>query len=852
MKDPSAPRILFFFALAAGMAWGQTPGFGVSLNLKHAGELSGTTPGYNSATEQLDISGTVTFPATANPADYHLRVQNQGTLMSATVDPLKFNYARPIPMGPTPPPTGWGGWAFAGHFSDINRISKPVLAEVVHTATNEVMARTRVVLLDKRFHVNMETQSLLDEIPDSLGMEVTARGLDRLENLTRSAMPQTSLSAFNSRLTSAFLNGSNTVAMDTTLNNVGGLTPKACVPLNQLSSEFRNTTAYRTFEGEVMSSYWLYRGAESQVQNGSIPALISVLLGPVALASLAVQGGAAFIYANSCVTDFPQVAHYELCASSLRGDTRSLEISSVSNVNLSVGALIGLPPASVLASNEVANLKGEIDATMQNLFFRYSRNPGSTCLSSFRPRTNLPTSQVPTNSVMYSQISCPRISLTANTATQATPSEFQFNEQVGNQSDIEKHSVDHFSSPNSLFTLGAARTNNTQAGICREAGVAHNANTLLDRFYGRARSSLDTAWKEGAPQTQQAKALDLVFSKWESGIYGDANLIGTRTGADHQMTNRFRYNSSYNLTDRLLLRYSSDVLGQSGNLGSPWVYPEPETYPCESLGNPCGNNRDFFGNFADASYSVTTGALNQVLRRLAVTPLLTQDWQPTYDQMGIVPPPGTPGSAPAVLNGTNLAQLNPSFISLGNNVATLRFTPTILPYTYIFPEQPVTVPLGRAPLTYQMPQYKMELVSTAPGPYGDGVWLSAIVDFYDPDFNLEPASAPPAADRLVPTMSGNRSSQVTVLRNSFLGCALGPVLAPAGPGTPHPTCAQQLGTALFNPYRDLMVNNLNYMLSRYPAPVRFDAGGQGSPTLVFTRSDIYKWANVITIYGNLQ
>ena len=105
-------------------------------------------------------------------------------------------------------------------------------------------------------------------------------------------------------------------------------------------------------------------------------------------------------------------------------------------------------------------------------------------------------------------------------------------------------------------------------------------------------------------------------------------------------------------------------------------------------------------------------------------------------------------------------------------------------------------------------------------------------------------------------MSGQRSSRSLVIRHAFASCPTGPLVAPIqlpppNPVIPHPVCGDQLAGSLFNRFRPIFLDRLTYMLSRFPAPVRFNAAGQGNNFTV-NPTDRYQWTNSITFYGNLQ
>lgn len=264
---------------------------------------------------------------------------------------------------------------------------------------------------------------------------------------------------------------------------------------------------------------------------------------------------------------------------------------------------------------------------------------------------------------------------------------------------------------------------NPDKGICSKPAFRPYAEDLLQTgFYTRMRNALNTAWNTGTPRTQQAWALDLIFSRWETGRFGDANLAGTRTGVDHRMTHDYVPGASINWSDRFATRYETEaraLLLPGNGGGRTMLYAGQGWVPCQlppQVGPPCLSNATFFGQPFDTSFFVTTGALNQVVKELAAQGVLTGLWRPTYQDLGISPPPGVPPTSAAVLDGPTLAHLHPNFAALGATPASIRIRPLMAPYTYLLPDPPANwqgpVPQGRTPLTYQTAQYELTLSSS--------------------------------------------------------------------------------------------------------------------------------------------
>src|SRR5262249_21238400 len=146
----------------------------------------------------------------------------------------------------------------------------------------------------------------------------------------------------------------------------------------------------------------------------------------------------------------------------------------------------------------------------------------------------------------------------------------------------------------------------------------------------------------------------------------------------------------------------------------------------------------------DASYTMTTNAMNQVLRA-RYSKLFSV---PTFDDLGIKPPAGKVGTDPWEVDGSWPSALFPAFSDLGNTKLTIKIAATDQPFTYM-PLDPayyfdngiqvltLQEPRGRWPLTYQLAQYRVDFIGDHPGPDGTDTWLSFLVDLYDPNCNID-------------------------------------------------------------------------------------------------------------------
>jgi len=357
---------------------------------------------------------------------------------------------------------------------------------------------------------------------------------------------------------------------------------------------------------------------------------------------------------------------------------------------------------------------------------------------------------------------------------------------------------------------------------------------VVSRFWTYTNQILNTTWSNGYPRTRQAQALEGIFRSWELGTWGETNLVGTSSGADHQLTFHYFESKSKNLRDRFVARMDTSGVVPAKPFQSYYLF-RPSLFPCAH--NLCALNRTENGTPYDVSFQYTTGALNQIVAQLAATPLLTFNWEPTYQELGVVPPPGVQPTQKAVLDGTTLSNVHAAFAELGANAASIRVTPVFKPFFYINP-QPPRGP-GWAPgqenLVYSTPYLQVEVQNS------QGTWLRGASYLFDLNFQFTLA----ATDKLAAAWSGPNgpASVGMAVFSSFTNCAgQNYGASPAG-------CPDAAFAALMGRLRPVLASKLLYLADRFPAPYHFYSGTQQK---VHGTVEKYQEDQVIAFYGNLQ
>jgi hypothetical protein len=411
------------------------------------------------------------------------------------------------------------------------------------------------------------------------------------------------------------------------------------------------------------------------------------------------------------------------------------------------------------------------------------------------------------------------------------------------------------------FTLDASRTTDPDVGTCAEEFVRATVDELLALFYPAMEEALGNAWDAAAAATQQARALDALFSPLEVGTYEpfdhDLDLAFTRLATLERSSWTQPPPNDVPPHDGLVgVLRTAATLRPGFELVPPpatWVYSPPldpvvDPDPTDSQpGVASTDGNDLFGQPFDLAFGITTGMLNQVLRERSATEWMRFEWKPTWEGLGVSPPAGANPGDPATLDGTVLASaLDPAFSTLGTSTLTVVAQPTLLPFTWIPPDPfrlPLTAPQfvwGRVPFTYHLSQFLIDVYSSDPA---NSHPIQLAIDFYDDDFGF--GTTGPSL--LTPAL-GNAVWTTTALRWIVPDCDLA---AMTRPSSRAPTCGGLAAQALGDVFVPILEDGLLGMLGDVPAPLRFDAAGAGE-TRRFTRRDVFVGGQRVIFYGGLE
>ena len=846
-----ASRALLAFVTAlAGVSTAQAQGGGVAIATPaDATRLTDTSAFYRDAPD-FDVLVTGSGSLGGPSGDYRLLVQGIQTPMVPGVGNA-FTFQQwvwigyePGPAGPTP-----AGYPYLGFLSDPHHIQRPLLVELFHVPSNQVVARDRVVLFDARLDVTLENRFTGTIAEDAAHVQLTAAGLDAIEPAHLASLPYPTLAAFNAVLASKAEGASYAVSLETRPKKKR----KACVPYSEVASLFAGTAAETAVLAEAAARYALYLQAKLAAETGQVLGLPGWVLS---------MGLKAYLKAE-CVREVPTNDTLELCVGTLEGEMTDLTVAGVTAANLSFGpgstAASGSKTDHLLADVDLGRVDGEIEGRLRDVFIRWSKTPG-TCTVALLPKANVDEATLLADPERAAWATCPGLEADADGAhlgsTEAgayvvdpltsLTENVRFSLETG-PAGLERHTI--AGKLAASFTLSADQSLATTAGTCGQSFVNPKVDNLLKKFYPDIQEALGDAWDEAAGSTQQAQALDALLQPLEVGTYEplDHSLELEYTWLD---THGAQFGTGY---DGLIgaIQSSAKVRDGFGVVAAPseWVYASPGDTLFDSTieGLFSRDGLDRFGQPFQFAYGFTTGVLNQVLRERSATAWLRFDWAPTWGELGVS---GPNEDDPAPLDAQTLgAHVNAAFANLGTATLTFRFAPTLphLPFTWI-PPDPVTMPptdYGRAPVTYQLSQYVLDVFSDDPLNPNP---LRVLVDFYDEDFELVYDS-----DLAQPTLTpefGNPAFTFSVVASSIPGCPKEPhmINPPAG----LTGCEARLEADLAAVLTPLLQAKLLGMLADVPAPHLFDAGGITADPRRFSRRDTYRWQQRIVFYGDFE
>jgi len=799
-------------------------GFAITIGSPTNGTpLTNTSTFFNAGLQVITVSGAVAGIPVGQERSYPVNVQ--GT--RATLLPLPtggHTFTAQVWVGPTQAPVPPGYYPYLETMLDSRIINTPIVAEVIDVATDTVLARDRIVLFDTRTTGGVDPLSTSTRVTEGFTFQVTAAGLDHLEGLHTGSLPLPTLAQFNARLEAAARGTRRSSSLPTGFSR----NDKACIPIAD-ANQLRLTTAYPEILAVSAAHYAQYQAARRALDSGvaNIP-----VVGAAIAASLQIY------IQNECVREDPTVHldDYEVCVQSLKGNMRDLSLGGVRDVDLEYATTQGVVQADV----ETGAVDGVVDVGLRDVFLRYTA--GGSC--SLRPKVDVANQELTSTVALTEWSTCRGLGIHADSArtfdfTLGQPSWENFT--LTRDKNTEMFSLPFSSGGH--FELNSNRRQRPDVGTCAE--LHDHVDPLLVMFYDPAREKVESTWKAGGTRMHQALALDDMFAALE---------FGTHSPADVEITTTFNKldairPSGQTLYDGLHATLSSRALHNAPlfAVAPQWVNTSSDIN-VERFFQQRGQS--YFGVPFDVAFMVSTAVFNQLIHERSKTAPLVYEYTPTWAELGAAPPSGVDPGEPVALTGALMATfVDPAFVDIpGAAHVTLSLRPTHVPFVYM-PVEPPQAPypgfaFGRAPLTYQLGQYTLEVRTDD---LQMPVAARLLIDMHDLNFAMD-LPADKAVGQLVPAWSGSERWVFSILESNLSTCPL----APSGYRTPRaPTCEFGLAANLGTLVKPSLAARLLDLVAGMPAPTQFTvARSPGSPVRHFEQVDRFSTNQQIWYYGN--
>lgn len=810
----------------------------------HGAVLADGEAFYFPGSQQVRVLGAVAGIPAADIANWVVVLQGviAPTLVPVAGTSDQYTFSALLWIGPdvstAPGGTVPAGYLAAANMLDTRRVHKPIIVELINIPNNTAVSRSRVELHDMRFGGGNPGTTTATE-REGVAFQVTSGGLDALERPHIDTMPFPTLDAFNASLEAAADGITHSVTMGTRF----GSSSKACFPLTR-NSPFVGTAEYELVFAEALEHYAAYEAAQEAQQSGAawlpagfVPALI-------------VQLGLQAYLSSECVKEPPvRASQFEVCIGTMNGEMTDLAIAGVDDIDLSFGD----KSRHVNADVTLGRVTGTVQATMADVFLRWAVQHRGCSL---RPEKRVLDTTLTSTEPLRTWSTCEGLladATAARTVNYTTGAVKPFDFLVNRGSDREFLDVTR-AGTKGKFSLHPDRDEFADVGTC--AGLLNQSYSLLRKFYPDMQSALNATWVAGSPSTQQALALDELTAALEVGRVHAPDLSFAYTYDVLQSKVAFPGGGAptpmFPAPDGLVGTATTNAtVGGPAKILPPWTtWVRAEPVVLDQIFSPDGLN--FFNTPFDVAYTVTTNTFNQMIRERSGTDLLYFTLQPTWGDLGMASgPAGEPATDPAVLTGALLAQhVNGAFAALGNYGVTITARPTTLPFTFVPPDQPsLSFPqfaFGRAPVTYQLGQFLIEVTSDNPAiPHA----FTMYVDVFDDELQVH-LSATPGSRTLDVALQNDEWRMF--LPSTNLGCPLTPYRPIAG-GPPPPTCEGPLLTAFENLVRPTLRDKLTRLLQGLPAPQVWEVpSATGQQLRELHQVDSFVDRQRIALFGNLR
>lgn len=753
--------------------------------LTHGDVLTEDDPWYTDAPPSLLVGGyLVDLPP--NLFGWEVRVQGLPATVSWNAVSARYEFGADVSLA-----LGQPAWVpYVTWIDDPDRVTIGVVAELVDM-NGLVLARDRMVIYDARWDPNMSPLTPAPTTLDGTAMELSARGLDRLEAVHASSLFSPDGDAFHADVGAV---------IDAVPSLVVGTQPDTCFRVSEAPG-VELSGPYLQAYGEAVVLYGLHQELKT---NG--PAACASASNPIAIAacSAIVALGAAGI----CVQHLPAPSGFAVCVGNMSLDLTDVAVERVASVDLELATSSSPDHGVLLANPTLGGIDGAITVELLDLEIRWLPKPAPCIVS---PAVQLYSGDGG-DEELAAWATCDDVALRADQAVPAGDFTFDL------AATAEELSVAAAATPG--FTVPAPRAR-LGTHTCSHPAIAGQVADAVELMADPVAVVLSAAWSLDSPDTDQALALEDLLAPFETGaVPTDA--------FDPEVT------QAVPDTDPLAgLWLAGDT--EAAPIGVEVVEPATFfTYPAHPFTVHAAGT-DPAGVPFDVSWSITTAHLNQLLRAgFSDERFHGGRLTPTWRDLGIG---GHIANAPAVLDGTSLGGLHPVFAEIGAEVVTLTLDGTLAPFALMERDWPAQ-PTGDLRVTLDLPQLEVVLGNR------DKTWARFVVDFWEPDLRPRwPADRPGFA-----LVSPTAVITWTPVEWAFTSCPATPLV------TPVSSCERQATAALANVLHRRIRRLVESLLADLPAPKVFDVEGRAMTPRRTEPTQTGWWTHgqVITAFGNLR
>ena len=543
-----------------------------------------------------------------------------------------------------------------------------------------VVATDSRTLVDGR-DMTLEANARITDNP--LTLQLAPSAFDKLEHTHVEPLPYPSIEALNAAMTDSI------AGVDAEKST--SFAAPLCLPLNDIPL-MKQTPEWGQAYAEAVAIFASYKATRQACDNG-----IGVCAAGIGAAIAC--GIACAAVEQSCVKEVPTPADFEVCFDSLDGTLTSQVVERLAEIDLRIAD----DRADTLYSDVIFDaLVAKVDIRLADFEIRYTEG-GALCLPG-NPRQDVAADSIDAIPELADFLTCKDASVASDHVCSTCDPDYPAG---GFQSRPEPFLVGISAEDPELVSieddgttglmLQGLSTSLPAGSVCTndaiDASLEPTAQALLEEYFPVSLALIDDTWNGPLDGKAQADHVKDLLRPLDTGA-------GVTVGFDAEL--EFT-NASLDGVDGLMLDQSIEVLAD-----------DPPPPPGQLYTNAVPGMAAFTGGTApsglpfDLAMTINTSYLNRLIAARA-RPLMDIALMPTYAELGIAPPAGTPGDAPVAMTGDGLAPWSPLFAELGGKAVTIESEVVVTPFTWM----PLDWVDAQAPLYFDAPRIEIRVLDAA-------------------------------------------------------------------------------------------------------------------------------------------